>query len=308
MPLISVIIPLYNKEKFIAKTLKSVLSQSFSDFEVLIIDDGSTDKSFAIAKEFTDERIVFLSKENEGVSATRNLGIEKSSGKFIVFLDADDIWRNDFLETIHSVIVDYPEQKVFSTAIEIEIGNKIFPAEYSISKEKKVQIVNYFEASLLQSAIFASGTVFEKSVFEKAGNFDISLKTEEDIDLWIRIGLHFEVVFCWKIGVKYSQDDNGLSKDLKNISSKTDFSNYSDLAKTNPKLQKFLDYNRYSFALKSKILGKKEGFKKFSRLINKKNLNFKQRFLLFLPSYLLRKMLALKLFLQTKNIRLSAFK
>lgn len=308
MPLISVIIPLYNKEKFIAQTLKSVLSQTFSDFEVLIIDDGSTDKSVAIAKEFADERIIFLSKENQGVSATRNLGIEKSSGKFIVFLDADDVWKNDFLEIIVSLIRNYPEQKVFSTAIEIEIGNKIFPAEYSIPKNKNVQIVNYFEASLLQSAIFASGTVFEKSVFEKAGNFDISLQTEEDIDLWIRIGLKLPVVFSWKIGVKYSQDENGLSKGLKNISSKTDFSNYSELAKTNQKLQKFLDINRFSFALRSKILGENESFQKFKNQINLKNLNSKQRFLLSLPSYLLRKLFALKNFLQSKNIRFSAFK
>lgn len=308
MSLISVIIPLYNKEKFIAKTLQSVLSQTFSDFEVLVIDDGSTDKSVAIVKEFTDERIRLISKENQGVSATRNLGIEKSSGKFIVFLDADDIWKNDFLETTYSITNNYPDQKVFSLAIEIEIGNRVFPAEYSISKEKNIQIVNYFEASLLQSAIFASGTVFEKSVFEKAGNFDTSLQTEEDIDLWIRIGLHFKVLFCWKIGVKYSQDDNGLSKGLKNISSKTDFSKYSELAKTDLKLQKFLDYNRYSFALRSKLSGEKKGYQKFKSQINLRNLNSKQQFLLSLPSFLLRTLFSFKQFLQSKNIRISAFK
>lgn len=308
MPQISVIIPLFNKEDFIENTLESVKAQTFSDFEIVIVNDGSTDNSVKIVENFTDNRIKIFHTENKGVSSARNFGIEKASGKYIAFLDADDIWKNDFLQTIYLLIATYPEEKVFSCAIEIENGNKIFPAEYSISKEKNPQVIDYFKGSLLQSAIFTSGAVFHKSVFETAGSFNISLKTEEDIDLWIRIGLLFPVVFTWKIGVKYSLDQNGLSKNKQNITQKTDFSKYSEIAKTNPQLQKFLDLNRYSFALKSKISGEKNGFIKFNSLINKKNLNLKQRFLLSLPSYLLQKLFALKLFLQTKNIRLSAFK
>ncbi|WP_296146712.1 glycosyltransferase [uncultured Flavobacterium sp.] len=307
MPLISIIIPLYNKEKFIANTLKSVLSQTFSDFEVLIIDDGSTDKSAKIVNEFNDKRIQFISKENKGVSATRNLGIKKATGKYITFLDADDIWKIDFLEEMTSLIASFPEQKVFSAAIEIEIGERIFPAEYSISKDENPQIINYFEGSLLHTAICTCSAIFEKSVFETAGNFDISLKTEEDIDLWIRIGLQYPIVFTWKIGVCYVHDEKGLSS-LKNTALKTDFSKYSELAKTNLELEKFLDMNRYSFALKSKLAGEIHGFENFKNKINLKNLNSKQRFLLSLPSFALRKLFAFKLFLQKKNIRLSAFK
>lgn len=283
-------------------------AQTFSDFEIIIINDGSTDNGAKIVLEFNDHRIKIFHTENKGVSAARNFGIEKASGEYIAFLDADDVWKTDFLNTIHSLMTTYSHEKVFSCAIEIETGTKIFPATYSISKHKSIQIVNYFKGSLLQSAIFTSGAVFHKSVFESAGNFDIDLKTEEDIDLWIRIGLLFPIVFCWKIGVKYSLDQNGLSKSIKNIEQKTDFSKYSEIAKNNPKLQKFLDFNRYSFALKSKISGDKNGFIKFNSLINRQNLNLKQRFLLSLPSYLLRKLFALKLFLQNKNIRLSAFK
>lgn len=308
MPQISVIIPLFNKEYFIENTLESVKAQTFSDFEIVIVNDGSTDNSVKIVENFTDNRIKIFHTENKGVSSARNFGIEKASGKYIAFLDADDIWKNDFLQTIYLLIATYPEEKVFSCAIEIENGNKIFPAEYSISKGKNPHVIDYFKGSLLQSAIFTSGAVFHKSVFETAGSFNIYLKTEEDIDLWIRIGLLFPVVFTWKIGVKYSLDQNGLSKNKQNITQKTDFSKYSEIAKTNPQLQKFLDLNRYSFALKSKISGEKNGFIKFNSLINKKNLNLKQRFLLSLPSYLLQKLFALKLFLQTKNIRLSAFK
>lgn len=307
MPLFSVIIPLYNKENFIEKTLESVLSQTFSDFELIIVNDGSTDKSEEKVLYFKDDRIKYFSKENEGVSATRNFGIEKASGKFISFIDADDIWKNDFLENMNGLIQSFPEQKVFSAAIEIQIENRIFEAEYSISKENP-QIINYFEGSLLNTAICTSCAVFEKSVFETAGNFDTTLKRDEDTDLWIRIGQNFPVVFSWKLGAIYTYDPKSLTNNSGKISEKTDFSKYSQLAKTNPKLEKFLDLNRFSFALQSKLAGEKDGFEKFSRLINLENLNLKQRILLFLPSFALKSLHYLKLFLQRRKIRLSAFK
>lgn len=307
MPLFSVIIPLYNKENFIEKTLKSVLSQTFSDFELIIVNDGSTDKSEEKVLHFKDDRIKYFSKENEGVSATRNFGIEKASGKFISFIDADDIWKNDFLENMNGLVQSFPEQKVFSAAIEIQIENRIFEAEYSISKESP-QIINYFEGSLLNTAICTSCAVFEKSVFETAGNFDTALKRDEDTDLWIRIGLKFPVVFSWKLGAIYTYDPKSLTNNSGRISEKTDFSKYSQLAKTNPKLEKFLDLNRFSFALQSKLAGEKEGFEKFSKQINLGNLNWKQRILLSLPSFALKSLQHLKLFLQRRKIRLSAFK
>lgn len=308
MPFVSVIIPVFNKERFVANTLKSVLAQTFQDYEILIVDDGSTDKSAEIIRRFDDKRIQLFSEHNRGVSGARNFGISQASGKFIAFLDADDIWNSDFLQTLISNIQKFPEQRVFSSAIEIEANGRTFPAKYSIKKREDVVIVDYFEASLLQSVIFTSAAIFEKSIFEKTGGFDETLRTEEDLDLWIRIGLEYKVVFCWKIGVRYVHDNFGLSHNLKNIERKTDFSHYSEIARTNLKLQKFLDNHRYSIALKSKIAGNREGFQKFSKGTNKKNLNFKQRILLSLPSFLIRKLFSLKLFLQQKNIQVSAFK
>lgn len=90
MPFFSIIIPVFNKERFVAKTLKSVLSQSFIDFEIIIINDGSTDKSEVEILAITDERILYFLKENEGVAVARNLGIGKASADYICFLDADD--------------------------------------------------------------------------------------------------------------------------------------------------------------------------------------------------------------------------
>ena len=125
MPFFTVIIPLYNKENFIENTLKSVLNQNFTDFEVIIINDGSTDKSEEKVFRFKDSRILYFLKSNEGVSATRNFGIEKANAQYIAFIDADDYWYPDFLQEMYRYITLFPEQKVFSSAIETETLKKI---------------------------------------------------------------------------------------------------------------------------------------------------------------------------------------
>lgn len=308
MPLFSVIIPLYNKENFIEATLKSALSQTFADFEIIIINDGSTDKSEEKVSQFTDDRIQLFTTENQGVSQARNFGIEKASGKMIAFLDADDFWYPSHLENMASLIAKFPEEKVFSSAIEVETKNKIFKATYSIPNHHEIIKINFFEGSHDQGAIFTSSAVFEKSVFDTVGNFEPSLKTDEDTDLWIRIGLQYHIIFSWKIGAKYNFDKRGLSKSETDYSKKTDFENYSELEKSNGELRKFLAIHRFSMALKSKIARQKIEFERFNRLINLEDLSAKQRFLIQLPAFILRSIFKTKSVLEVFNIRLSAFK
>src|SRR5262245_2597869 len=107
MPFFSVIIPLYNKENYIRNTLKCVLEQSFTDFEIIIVNDGSTDNGLKVVKEFTDSRIVIEEQTNKGVSAARNLGIEKAAGTMIALLDADDYWFPNHLEVLHALHTDF---------------------------------------------------------------------------------------------------------------------------------------------------------------------------------------------------------
>src|SRR6056300_1045134 len=102
MPYFSVVIPLYNKEKFIEDTLKSVLNQTFNDFEVIIVNDGSSDNSLSIVEQFKSEKIRLFTNKNRGLSYTRNFGIKKAKSQYIGFLDADDLWENDFLETVYN--------------------------------------------------------------------------------------------------------------------------------------------------------------------------------------------------------------
>ena len=114
-PFISIVIPLYNKEKFIARTLESVLAQTFKNFEVLIVNDGSTDSSVEVAKKYIDDRFRIINQKNSGVSAARNKGIKLARAKYIAFLDADDTWEPNFLSEIQRLIKKYPQAGLYGT-------------------------------------------------------------------------------------------------------------------------------------------------------------------------------------------------
>ena len=109
MPLFSVVIPLYNKENYISETINSVLKQSVQDFELIVINDGSTDKSLDIVKSFNDFRISLIDQKNIGLSATRNKGIKLAKGRIVALLDADDLWQPNFLKEIKSFHEAHPD-------------------------------------------------------------------------------------------------------------------------------------------------------------------------------------------------------
>ena len=308
MPFFSVIIPVFNKEKFIEVTLKSVLNQTFIDFEILIINDGSTDNSAQLIKGFDDPRIRYYYKENSGVSSARNDGIEKTQSNYISFIDADDYWYPDFLEEMYKIIQKHPEQKVFSAAIEIETSKKVIPASYSIIKTNDHEIVNYFTASYKETVICTSCAVFHKSIFEETGNFDIAIKSGQDTDLWIRIGMNFPIVFSWKILARYVYDENSLSKNKNYLNKKINFSKFEEHEKTNPSLKKFLDLNRFSLAIKSKLIADNENFSLYHKAIDLKKITIKKRILLLMPSVILKPLINLKLILANNGFGNSVFK
>lgn len=308
MPFFSVVIPLYNKENFIENTLNSVLSQSFADYEILIIDDGSTDSSAKKVHEFNDTKIQYFLKKNEGASTARNYGIEKAQADHISFIDADDYWYPGFLQEMFENIKKHPEQKVFSAAIEIATANKVFPAQYSISKTNDSEIVNYFSASSKETVICTSCAVFNKNVFEQIGNFDVEIKSGQDTDLWIRIGLVYPVLFSWKILARYVYDENSLSKNKNYLNTKVDFNKFKELEKTNPLLKKFLDLNRFSLAIKHKLSGNKKAFDNFYEDIDLKNLGIKKRTLLLLPATVLKQLIQFKTVLAESGFGSSVFK
>lgn len=308
MPFFSIVIPLYNKENFIENTLKSVLNQGFTDFELIIINDGSTDRSEEIVLKFNDNRIHYFTQENQGVSAARNLGIAQAKSNYIAFLDADDYWYPNFLSEMCSMINQFPEQKVFSSAFEIETSNTIIPAQYSIKKSEHCQIVEYFEASLKESCIWTSSAVFHKSVFEKIGTFDVTIKSGQDTDLWIRIGLIYPIVFSNKILARYSFDDKSLSKTKMKFQDKFNFEKFAIAELSNCNLKKFLDYNRFSLAIKCKLNDDIENFRGYQQKINYKNISIKKRILLNLPSFILKMLIRFNLILVKLGLSHSVFK
>ena len=308
MPYFSVVIPVYNKEKFVAKTLKSVLDQTFTDFEIIIVNDGSTDKSEVKILEFKNSRIQYYSKKNEGVAVARNFGIEKATSDYICFIDADDFWFPNFLETMHRFISELPEQKVFAAAIEIETKNKTIPAHYSIPKKSDFEIVDFFDASQKECILWTSSVCIHKSVFEKVGTFDTMIKHGEDTELWIRIGLQFPIVFIRKILARYVYDNRSVSRNSSYFFESYTFEKYALEEKKNPSLKKYMDLNRFSAVIKCTLNRDWKTAQEIYSEIDLKNLNRKKRILLQLPPIVLKMLLKSKMFLTNIGLGNSVFR
>lgn len=190
--MISVVIPLYNKEMHVAKTLQTVLNQTCQDFEVIIVNDGSTDGSVAIVEEFCDKRIRLVNQLNAGVSAARNRGIEEARGEYIAFLDADDEWDLHYLEIINHLIMKYPECKARGTNYYLCCGST---TERTILRkmpffEHDGILSNYFEiASCSHPPIWTSCACVDKDLLQAVGGFPVGVKSGEDLLTWARVAV-----------------------------------------------------------------------------------------------------------------------
>tara|TARA_R100000306_G_C4372505_1_gene140581 strand:+ start:1178 stop:2107 length:930 start_codon:yes stop_codon:yes gene_type:complete len=309
MPKFSVVISVFNKEKYIADTLKSVLAQTFTDFEVVILNDGSTDNSETEILKFKDPRIRYFSRENTGASAARNFTIQQAESKYIALMDADDYWYPFYLEEQNRLVIEHPNESVFATATEIKRNRKTFKNSYSIQTIGKDSIiVDYFESSQLDSVLLSISTVLKKDVFENVGWYDPKIKSGEDTDLYVRIGLKYKVVFSPKVCATYIVRKNSLFQSVKNIEEKANYEAYEVYEKNNPALKKFLDLNRYSLCVLAKIEGNKEAFQKNFKKINLENLSKKQQFLLRQNKTILKYLSKTKNNLEKLGLRLGTFK
>jgi len=211
MPKFSIVIPLYNKEKHIKRALDSVLSQNVSDYELLIIDDGSTDKSAEIIKAYADPRIHLIHQENKGVSAARNKGIEEAKADHITFLDADDEWKPDFLQTISQMIEQFPEAGAYATYF-IKIGIRGKEIKKSLmgipNKHWSGILPNYLKIlSLSENHPFHTSSIcVRKDIFERIGYFSTKATRLEDIDMWLRISFDYPIAYNSKKCTIYHRD------------------------------------------------------------------------------------------------------
>ena len=311
MPFFSVIIPLYNKEPFVENTIKSILNQTFSDYEILIVNDCSTDLSVGKIKPFLSESIRLIEHpKNKGLSAARNTGIANATSNYITFLDADDTWKPTFLETIHNLISEFPEAKIFGTNYEEVYLNKIttpnnFP-EGIASKEN--QIIDFFKHNLGQGIYNHGSVCFHKSVYEKAGLYDEKIDFAEDIDFNIRANYYFKLAYSNTIQMQYFME-TGTQLTRSSIVNKRlpYFDKYDAFAKENSGIAKYLAFERYVLAKHIKTDGGYTLYKKISSKIDYNYLNWKQQILLKLPAFILKLIKTIKELLIKKGVKFTSY-
>lgn len=190
--MISIVIPLYNKEKSIATALNSVLAQTYQDFEIVVVDDGSTDGGAFIVEGYADPRIRLIRQANAGVSAARNKGIAEAKGEYVAFLDADDEWMPEFLAEIVALQREFPECRAQATSYVINTrGEKSsitlrkvpFQGEHGI-------LTNYFEmASCSHPPVCSICVCIEQKLLQEIGGFPLGITSGEDLLTWARIAV-----------------------------------------------------------------------------------------------------------------------
>ena len=203
----SVVIPLYNKGPYIRKALESVYDQSFKDFELIVVDDGSSDNSFFVAKESLKDCSVkykLLHQDNSGVSIARNNGVAASQGEYICFLDADDWWASTFLERIDWLIREYPDAGIYGTNYYYVKNNK----QIVCVSNTETGYIDYCKVYYEQFAmpLTSISVAINRVIFNEFGGFRPTLKLGEDFDLWIRIALKYKVAFLNEALAFYYQD------------------------------------------------------------------------------------------------------
>ena len=195
----SVIIPLYNKERYIARTIQSVLAQTFQDFEIIIVNDGSTDGSVKEVERFDDERIRLVEQANAGVSAARNRGIEEAKYELIAFLDADDLWDNDFLATAFELYEHYPKCDVYALNYRIMTSEENFQTPIILGLPVSFHhgiIQDYFKiASQSDPLIWSSSVVIKKNILKAIGGFPIGIRAGEDLLTWAKLAARCEIAY-----------------------------------------------------------------------------------------------------------------
>ena len=211
--LISVIIPAYNSEKTIIQTIDSVLQQSYTNFELIVINDGSSDRTLERLQTIKDSRIKIFSYPNGGVSTARNRGIEKATGRYISFLDADDRWTNDKLELQWTTLQKHPQAALAYSWVYFEYESQLSYAETS----------SYFTGNVYPELLIknflhtGSNPLIKKDIINQIGLFAPELKTCEDWEFFLRIAAQKEFILVPKVQIIYRQSTTSLTSNIQQI-------------------------------------------------------------------------------------------
>lgn len=215
----SVIMPVYNGEKFIHDAIKSVLSQTMTDWELIIVDDGSNDNTPVILKKFCNhEKIRIITQSNQGVSAARNLGIYKANGDYFTFLDADDVWCNNHLEVMQELICKYPSAGLYGTFTKTELqnGEEITECNFFKNRDESVFLEDFFEEYHKDKSakmFTVITTCISREALRKTGGFPLGCPIGEDLELSLRVAAYFPVVLSKKCTAIYKKENSSATKD-----------------------------------------------------------------------------------------------
>jgi glycosyltransferase involved in cell wall biosynthesis len=211
VPRVSVIIPTYNSGAMVRDAIQSVLAQTYSDFEIVVVDDGSTDNTESVVRQFS-RRARYFKQENQGVSTARNVGIRKSVGEYLAFLDSDDLWSPEKLAEQVPLLDCDPELGLVYSDWALASDQGIIQTSYL--RDLPCRSGYVFDDLIQSGFILTSGVVVRRACLEAAGDFDKSLAIAQDYDLWLRISYRWKVALVNKPLLIKRSCDGSLSSDL----------------------------------------------------------------------------------------------
>lgn len=293
--MISIVIPLYNKKKSITATLQSVIAQTYTDWECIVINDGSTDNSLEVVKNFVDKfrilnflsqgndycKFQILSKPNGGVSSARNAGIIAAKGEYIAFLDGDDIWEGDYLETLARLINDYPKSVLYGLGYGwIRNGEKVSVTGTLNNRG----IIPNDGSGLMQ--YWTSSSSSSRAALIRAGLFNENLTHGEDLDMWWRLMQIGQSVFDSHECAYYVQDAENramakmppINKHVVSI-----ISQYAEIRKNNAAFRKAFDTQMIYFLYEYMFTPYRKEAQRLARQLDYSQLKFSLRFRMQCP-------------------------
>jgi glycosyltransferase involved in cell wall biosynthesis len=207
-PTFSVVVPLYNKADAVAATIASVLAQSHADFEVIVVNNGSTDRSREVVAACADPRIRLIDRPNSGVSVARNEGIALATAPYVALLDADDLWHPEFLQRIHGLTQLYPQASAYATRYAFRHGDVDRAPHLPCVESSSPQLIeNYFaHVAAGDMLLTASSVCIPSRVLDRIGGFPPHEQIGEDQDLWVRVALDGPIAWDDRCSVYYRQD------------------------------------------------------------------------------------------------------
>lgn len=207
----SVIIPLYNKEREIEATIRSVLAQTLQPLEIVVVNDGSKDRSAEIVRSIDSPLIRLIDQPNAGECAARNRAIREARGEYVALIDADDQWEEGFLEEIDALIHEYPDCGLYCTSFQVISNEGVFRAP---CLEKRGVVEDFFGESAHRYIAIPSASAMPRHIFDEIGGFPEGMKIAGDLYMWIKLARRYRVCFSPRPLVRYLKEASNRSASI----------------------------------------------------------------------------------------------